>query len=67
MSAALYSTTDTIPEEKEKLRKEFFDSLEPKDKIIHDLAVKMLKTRYTPEQTNAWSKWMKTKTSMKVS
>jgi hypothetical protein len=35
-------------------RQKFYDWLSPKDKLIHDLAVKMLKTRYTPERSNAW-------------
>jgi hypothetical protein len=36
--------------------------LQPKDRIIHDLAVKMLKTRYTPERSNAWIAWQKSLT-----
>lgn len=35
----------------------FRASLDDKDRLIHDLAVRMLKTRYTPERTNAWSAW----------
>ena len=35
----------------------FYDSLSPKDKIIHDLAAKMLNTRYTPERSIAWKAW----------
>jgi len=36
---------------------DFRASLSPKDVIIHDLAVSMLKSRYTPERTNAWARW----------
>ena len=35
----------------------FKASLSPKDKIIHDLAAKMLKTRYDPKRTNAFLKF----------
>lgn len=38
-------------------RQKFYDWLSPKDKLIHDLAVQMLKTRYTPERSNAWKAW----------
>jgi hypothetical protein len=37
----------------------FLAWLSPKDRIIHDLAVKMLKTRYIPERSNAWIAWQK--------
>jgi hypothetical protein len=37
----------------------FLEWLSPKDRIVHDLAVKMLKTRYTPERSNAWIAWQK--------
>jgi hypothetical protein len=40
-------------------RAAFLASLEPKDLLIHELAVKMLKTRYTPERTNSWAAWKK--------
>lgn len=33
--------------------------LSPKDRLIHELAVKMLKTRYTPQRSNAWLAWKK--------
>jgi hypothetical protein len=33
---------------------EFYASLSPKDKLIHDLAAKMLKTRYDPVRSNAY-------------
>lgn len=35
----------------------FYAALPAKDKLIHDLAVKMLNTRYTPQRTNAWIAW----------
>ena len=38
----------------------FIASLSPKDRIIHDLAAKMLKTRYDPKRTNAYLKWVAT-------
>ncbi len=33
----------------------FRASLDDKDRLIHDLAARMLKTRYTPERTNAYA------------
>ena len=36
----------------------FTASLSPKDRIIHDLAAKMLNTRYDPKRTNAYLKWI---------
>lgn len=39
-------------------RDAFIASLSPKDRLIHELAVKMLRTRYTPERSNAWAAWM---------
>jgi len=49
------STTDNAV--KSDARNAFQKALSPKDRVIHDLAVKMLKTRYTPERSNAWAKW----------
>jgi hypothetical protein len=40
---------------------EFRASLDEKDRVIHDLAISMLKTRYQPERTNAWIRWIKKK------
>jgi hypothetical protein len=40
-------------------RQAFYTSLSPKDRVVHDLAIRMLKTRYTPERTNAWAEWLK--------
>jgi hypothetical protein len=40
-------------------RAAFYEWLSPKDRLIHDLAVKMLNTRYTPELSNAWVQWQK--------
>jgi hypothetical protein len=37
----------------------FTASLSPKDRIIHDLAAKMLKTRYDPKRSNAFLKSQK--------
>jgi hypothetical protein len=37
----------------------FFASLSPKDRIIHDLATKMLGTRYDPKRSNAYLAFMK--------
>ena len=45
----------------------FLASLDPKDRIIHDLATSMLKTRYTPEKSNAWIAYQKTKEPKKES
>jgi hypothetical protein len=47
--------------------KAFLASLDAKDKIIHDLATTMLKTRYTPEKSNAWLAYQKAKESKKES
>ena len=38
---------------------QFIESLEPTDRIIHNLAEKMLKTRYDPRRTNAYNVWLK--------
>lgn len=35
----------------------FKAQLEPKDRLIHELAGTMLKTRYTPQRSNAWKEW----------
>jgi hypothetical protein len=35
----------------------FYEQLSPKDKLIHDLAVQMLKTRYIPQRSTAWTQW----------
>jgi hypothetical protein len=35
----------------------FYEQLSPKDQVVHDLAVKMLKTRYIPQRSNAWIQW----------
>jgi len=43
----------------------FRASLDDKDRTIHDLAVKMLKTRYTPWRSNAWIQWQKKQTTHK--
>lgn len=53
--------TDKITSEQEAKRAAFFASLSPKDQLIHTLATKMLKTRYTPERSNAWASWSKPK------
>ena len=45
----------------------FLASLDPKDRIIHDLATSMLKTRYTPEKSNAWIAYQKAKEPKKES
>jgi hypothetical protein len=45
--------------------KAFLASLDSKDRIIHDLAVAMLKTRYTPEKSNAWIAFQKAKADTK--
>jgi hypothetical protein len=54
-------TTDVKIKTQAELNKEFYESLPEKDKIIHDLAVKMLNTRYTPERSNAYLAWSKSK------
>jgi len=36
---------------------EFKASLSPKDRIVHELAATMLKTRYDPKRSNAYLKW----------
>ena len=54
------SSTDDAAK-KQADRAAFFASLSPKDQLIHTLAVQMLKTRYTPERSNAWAAWMKEK------
>ena len=45
----------------------FMASLDPKDRIIHNLATSMLKTRYTPEKSNAWIAYQKAKAPKKES
>lgn len=56
------STDDAAKKQKKEAdRAAFFASLSPKDQLIHTLAVEMLKTRYTPERSNAWAAWMKEK------
>jgi hypothetical protein len=32
----------------------FYAAMEPKDRIIHELAAAMLKTRYNPRRSNAY-------------
>jgi hypothetical protein len=44
----------------------FYASLDQKDKIIHDLAAKMLKTRYDPKRSNAYMKWTAKATEQKL-
>ncbi len=53
------STDDAVKKQQQK--EAFFASLSPKDQLIHTLATQMLKTRYTPERSNAWAAWMKEK------
>jgi hypothetical protein len=36
--------------------------LDPKDRLIHELATQMLKTRYTPQRSNKWQEWLKSGT-----
>jgi hypothetical protein len=48
------SLTDAVTDDTARFRA----SLDAKDRIIHDLAVKLLK-RYTPHRTNAWAAWKK--------
>lgn len=36
----------------------FLASLDEKDRIIHELAKKMLATRYDPARTNAFGTWV---------
>jgi hypothetical protein len=43
---------------------EFYASLSPKDRLIHELAVKMLKTRYDPVRTNAYLEFLKKKAAL---
>lgn len=40
----------------------FRAALDPKDRIIHDLAIRMLKTRYDPLRCNAFLEWKKKQT-----
>jgi hypothetical protein len=44
----------STPPETKNLLDSFYKSLDPKDKIIHELAAKMLKTRYDPRRSNAF-------------
>jgi hypothetical protein len=37
----------------------FMAWLSPKDRLIHELAATMLKTRYTPHRSNAWIAFQK--------
>ena len=46
-------------EEVKKTVEEYIASLSPKDRIIHDLAAKMLKTRYDPKRTNGYQQFLK--------
>jgi hypothetical protein len=47
----------TIEDAKIAQVEDFKASLSPKDKIIHELAATMLKTRYDPKRTNAFLKF----------
>lgn len=49
------SSTQPQPKDSAAQLTAFRASLDAKDRIIHDLATRMLKTRYTPERTNAYS------------
>ncbi len=55
----MQSSTVSVGSNETDARAAFYAWLSPKDRIIHDLAVKMLKTRYTPERSNAWAAWQK--------
>ena len=50
------STTTTTKEDKDKEEAvaNFYAKLKPKDRLIHELAAKMLKTRYSAEKSNAF-------------
>jgi hypothetical protein len=45
----------------------FRASLDPKDLIIHDLAARMLKTRYDPLASNAYRAWVSKAVTVTVS
>jgi hypothetical protein len=47
------------PTEEETKIAAFKASLSPKDRIIHELAAAMLKTRYDPKRTNAYLRFLK--------
>lgn len=49
------SSTQPQPKDGATTLTAFRASLDDKDRLIHDLAVRMLKTRYTPERTNAYA------------
>ena len=41
------------------LMTEFRESLTPKERIIHDLAATMIKSRYSPHRSNAYLAFLK--------
>jgi hypothetical protein len=56
----------TQTDAKKEARAAFLASLEPKDRLIHELAIKMLKTRYTPERSNKWGEWLRSQAQKPV-
>ncbi len=52
------SSNDTLVKKDPELDA-FRAALEPKDRLIHDLAAKMLKTRYDPKRSNAYLAYLR--------
>ena len=46
--------------------KEFRESLTPKERIIHDLAETMIKSRYSPHRSNAFLAFLKKRDQEKL-
>ena len=49
-----------MPSEKEKIEA-FKKSLNEKERVVHELAAAMLKTRYDPKRLTIYKEWLKTK------
>ena len=59
MSSSTPAVAKTLATDPNPEVRAFFSDLSPKDQLIHNLAVQMLKTRYTPQRSNAWAQWKK--------
>ncbi len=57
MSSSTPPTAKSLEEAADPEVRAFYEQLSPKDKLIHTLATQMLKTRYTPQRSNAWIQW----------
>jgi hypothetical protein len=57
MSSSTPLSTKTLATDPDPTIRAFYSQLSPKDQLIHNLATQMLKTRYTPQRSNAWIQW----------